>query len=142
MQPSVSTCRVVRPDDRYREKQGFEYDGAVSAQRVGSRALCMHLITIPPGGRAKAHMHESHESAVYVLSGSACMWYGSKLEEHLSVKAGDFLYIPAGVPHLPYNPSPTESCSAVISRTDPNEQESVKLLPELEALVDQRRPGV
>jgi uncharacterized RmlC-like cupin family protein len=36
------------------------------------------------------------------------------------------------MPHLPYNPSQTEACTAVIARTDPNEQESVVLLPDLE----------
>jgi len=50
------------------------------------------------------------------------------LEQHLRVGAGDFLYIPAGVPHLPANPSASEPCVAVIARTDPNEQESVVLL--------------
>jgi len=41
---------------------------------------------------------------------------------------GDFLYIPADVPHLPYSASATEPCVGVIARTDPNEQESVTLL--------------
>jgi uncharacterized RmlC-like cupin family protein len=62
-----------------------------------------------------------------VLSGAAGMWYGDRLEEHLVVKAGEYLYIPAGVPHLPYNLSKTEPCTAVLARTDPNEQESVIL---------------
>jgi uncharacterized RmlC-like cupin family protein len=39
------------------------------------------------------------------------------------------------MPHLPYNMSQTELCIAVIARTDPNEQESVMLTPELEGLV-------
>ena len=43
-------------------------------------------------------------------------------------------YIPAGMPHLPANVT-NAPASAVIARTDPNEQESVVLLPELEALV-------
>ena len=47
---------------------------------------------------------------------------------------GDYLYIPADVPHLPYNASETEPCLAVIARTDPNEQESVVLLPELDGV--------
>ena len=42
--------------------------------------------------------------------------------------------IPANTPHLPYNMSQTEPATAVISRTDPNEQESVLLLPELDAV--------
>jgi len=41
-------------------------------------------------------------------------------------------YIPANVPHLPYNASQTEPCVAVIHAPIPNEQESVVLLPELE----------
>jgi uncharacterized RmlC-like cupin family protein len=45
---------------------------------------------------------------------------------------GEFLYIPANMPHLPYNLSASESCVAVIARTDPNDQESVVLLPELD----------
>ena len=82
--------------------------------------------------RAKAHKHAAHETAIYVLSGISGMWFGERLEQHMEVKASDFLYIPADMPHLPYNPSETENCVAIIARTDPNEQESVVLLPELE----------
>ena len=52
------------------------------------------------------------------------------------VREGDFVYIATDVPHLPYNRSDTEPVMAVIARTDPNEQESVVLLPELEDGVD------
>jgi uncharacterized RmlC-like cupin family protein len=62
------------------------------------------------------------------------MYYGERLEHHLVSRAGDFVYIPANVPHLPYNMSQTEPCTALISRTDANEQESVVLLPELDAI--------
>ena len=60
---------------------------------------------MPPGARAKAHLHESHETAIYVLSGEVDTWYGDELEHHILVKAGDLFYIPAGVPHLPANRS-------------------------------------
>jgi uncharacterized RmlC-like cupin family protein len=92
----------------------------------------MHLVTIPPGARARAHVHEGHETAIFVLSGSASMAWGDELEHELSVGAGELLFIPAGMPHLPWNPSATESCVAVLARTDPNEQESVVLLPRLD----------
>jgi uncharacterized RmlC-like cupin family protein len=55
------------------------------------------------------------------------MRFGPRLEEQLSVAAGDFLYIPADLPHLPWNPSDTEPCVAIVARTDPHEQESVEL---------------
>lgn len=129
------TCKVIRPTHTYEGKQGHTYVEGVSAQSTGAQALCMLTLTIPPGERAKAHMHENHETALYVLSGEGQMWYGDNLEAYCVVKAGEFLYIPAGVPHLPANNSATEPCVAVIARTDPNEQESVTLLPELESRV-------
>jgi uncharacterized RmlC-like cupin family protein len=49
-------------------------------------------------------------------------------------KACDCFYIPTNVPHLPYNRSDTEEIVALIARTDPNEQESVVLLPQLDGL--------
>jgi uncharacterized RmlC-like cupin family protein len=128
------TCAVIRTGETYTGKQAFTYFAGISADNVGARGICMHLLTIPPGGRAKAHLHETHETAIYVMSGEAEMWYGERLEEHLVCKAGEFVYIPAGMPHLPYNSSQSEACTAVIARTDPNEQESVVLLPELDAL--------
>ena len=138
---SEPTCRVIHPDETYEGRQAFTYFAGISADNVAARGICMHLLTIPPGERAKAHLHEAHETAIYVICGEAGMWYGEKLAEHLTVRAGDFLYIPAGMPHLPYNPSTTEGCTAVIARTDPNEQESVVLLPELDALFLAREQG-
>ncbi|MFO7633516.1 MAG: ClbS/DfsB family four-helix bundle protein [Caldilinea sp.] len=125
-------CSVVRPDDTYAGVQGLTYFSGVSAQNVGARALCMHLLKMPPGARARAHLHDDHETAIYLISGKAAMLYGPQLEHHLEMNAGEFLYIPAGAPHLPYNPFDQEAI-AVLSRTDPNEQESVRLLPALDA---------
>ena len=65
---------------------------------------------------------------MYVVSGEAGMWYGDGLREHLWLRPGDFLYIPANVAHLPYNASATERCVGEIARTDPIQQESVTLL--------------
>ncbi len=135
---TIPECRVIHPSKSYVGKQGLTYFSGVCAENAGSRALCLHLLTIPPGGRGHAHLHENHESAIYVVSGESEMWYGENLEQHMDVLAGDFLYIPAGVPHLPANQSKTQPCIAVIARTDPNEQESVVLLPELDALAGER----
>jgi uncharacterized RmlC-like cupin family protein len=128
---SNATCVVVRGGAEYTGKQALDYVGGISAESAGSTGLCMHLLTIPPGGRAKAHLHEAHETAIYVLSGTAKMRYGDGLAEELEVTAGDFLYIPAGMPHQPFNDSGAP-VTAVLARTDPNEQESVVLLPEME----------
>ena len=122
------TCVVIRSGHSYEGKQGLTYSEGIFAGNTGAQAICLHLLTIPPGGRANAHYHQAHETAIYVISGEAGMWFGDDLREHLTVKAGEYLYIPAGVPHQPYNPSADEPCTAVLARTDPNEQESVVLL--------------
>ena len=129
-----ATCKVIRPAGAYEGKQGLRYFEGIAAETVGARGICMHLLTIPPGARAKAHKHDSHETAIYVLSGEAHTFYGERLEEHAVTRAGDLFYIPAGVPHLPANLS-DQPVTAVIARTDPNEQESVVLLPDLDGLV-------
>ncbi len=131
----TATCAILRAESTYQGKQGFSYFHGISAESVGARGLCMHLLTIPPGGRAKAHLHENHETAIYVLSGQGHMWYGENLAEHMTCGPGDMIYIPAGVPHLPANASDTEPCLAVLARTDPSEQESVVLRPELDGLI-------
>lgn len=131
---AAGTCRLIRADARYEGRQGLTYLHGVSAESVGSRGLCLHLLTIPPGGRAKAHLHAAHETAVYVISGEGVMFWGERLEHEMVSRAGDIVYIPAGVPHLPLNRGP-EPVVAVVARTDPNEQESVVLRPDLDALV-------
>jgi uncharacterized RmlC-like cupin family protein len=128
----ASSCARLRAGEAFVGRQGFIYAPALSAETVGARAIHMQLLTVPPGARAKAHKHERHETAIHVLSGEVGMWYGERLEHHMVTRAGDFVYIPADTPHLPYNMSATEPATAVVARTDPNEQESVAMLPELD----------
>ena len=91
------------------------------------------MLTIPPGVKGKAHLHESHETAIYTLSGQVETWYGDRLQHHIVSRAGDFLYIPPGCPHLPANLT-DQPATCLIARTDANEQESVVALPELDEL--------
>jgi len=122
------TCAVVRGGAATTDGRGLDYFEGVSAQTVGAHGLCMHRVRIPPGAAATPHLHEDHESAVFVLAGEAEMRYGDALEHRVTVAPGDFLYIPPGMPHQPVNLSATEPCVAIVARTDPNEQESVVLL--------------
>ena len=126
-----ATCRVVRAGVEFMGKQGHLCAPGISAETAGAQGIHMQIVRMPPGGMAKPHKHEGHETAIHILSGESGMWYGERLEQHLVARAGDFLYIPANMPHLPYNLSETESCVAVVARTDPNDQESVVLLADL-----------
>ncbi len=128
--------RVVHAGESYQGKQGPNYTPGVSAETVGARALWLGAVTLPPlGGRTKAHVHENHESAFYLISGDEVeLWTGDQLEHREVARAGDFLYIPAGVPHVAVNRGEMPA-HFVGARTDPNEQESVVMRPELDARV-------
>ena len=127
---------VVRAGEVYEGKQGLNYTPGISAQSAGSQALWLGSGTLPPrGGRTKAHLHEDHESAIYIISGEEVeLWTGEQLEHRDVAHAGDYLYIPAGVPHVAVNRSETPVVF-IAARTDPNEQESVMMRPELEEKV-------
>ena len=125
-------CQIVR-SGAYNGKQGFTLSTGISTQSAGSTGLCLHTLTIPAGSRARAHRHVAHESAIYLVSGEVEVRWGESLEHRDVMRAGDFVYIPPGTPHLPVNPG-SEPATAVVARTDPNEQESVELLPELDAV--------
>jgi uncharacterized RmlC-like cupin family protein len=130
----MDRCIVIRQEAAAGgTRTGLDYVAGVSEASAGSRGLCLQLVTIPPGRRAKAHLHDGHESAAYILSGEVVTWFGERLEEHAVAGAGDFVYIPAGVPHVPANYG-TEPAVALIARTDAREQESVQALPELDGL--------
>jgi uncharacterized RmlC-like cupin family protein len=100
----MPSCHKLRPSGTYAGKQGFSYFEGISRESTGAQAICMHLLTIPPGGRAKAHKHATHETAIHVLSGRAVMLRGDQLEHRMETEAGDMIHIPADVPHLPFNP--------------------------------------
>ncbi len=131
---NTPACKVVKAGQAFVGKQGLTYAPGISAETAGAKGIHLQILTLLPGAKAKAHLHENHETAIYVLSGESGVWYGEGLKEHALVGEEDFFYIPANVPHLPYNRSLTETCVAIIARTDPNEQESVVLLPELDCV--------
>ena len=127
---------VVRAGESYHGKQGLDYTPGVSAESVGSQAIWLGSVTLPPhGGRTKAHLHENHETALYLISADEVeLWTGEHLEHREVARPGDYIYIPAGVPHVAVNRTETPM-AFIAARTDPNEQESVVMRPDLESKV-------
>ena len=116
---------LVRPTQTHLTKQQLPNFEGISARTAGAQALCMHIVVIPPGGKAVAHYHNGYETTIYIIKGRAETKYGDNLEKSSINEAGDFLFIPPNVPHQPINLSETEEVVAVVARNDPNEQESV-----------------
>jgi uncharacterized RmlC-like cupin family protein len=132
----TTAARVVPGGEPYRSPQGTVYAPGVSAQTVASKVLFMGMVTLPPGQRTKAHIHEHHESAFYVLSGDEVeLWSGPRLEHRSLARAGDYLFIPPGVPHVAINRSSTAPAVFVGARNEPTANESVAMTPELDARI-------
>ena len=123
--PPVQQVTALRPGPETATTQGLPYFTGISADTAGARGLAMHLVVIPPGGAARPHVHQGYETGIYVLQGRVETRYGAHLEQVVVSAAGDFLFIPPGVPHEARNLSQTEAARAVVARNDPNEREKV-----------------
>ena len=117
--------RNIRPDREVMTRQRLPYFIGISGETVQSTGLSMHLVVIPPGGRADPHIHVGYETGIYVLEGSVRTRWGPELEHEVVSQAGDFLFVPPGVPHEAINLSETEPARAVVARNDPAEQDKV-----------------
>lgn len=118
---------TVRSTETTMTRQQLPNFVGISTATTGARHLSMNIVIIPPGGAAQPHVHQGYETAIYLMSGRVETRYGPGLRKSVINEAGDFIFIPADVPHQPVNLSATEPAHAVVARSDPNEQESVVL---------------
>jgi uncharacterized RmlC-like cupin family protein len=121
------TVQCIRPEAEIMTKQRLPYFVGVSKETVGAQGISMNLVVIPPGASPEPHYHKEFETAIYILQGEVETRYGEGLKETMINRKGDFVFIPPGVPHQPYNLSTTEPVMAIVSRNDANEQENVVL---------------
>ncbi len=125
--PDPDEIITIRPKAETQTRQRLPYFVGISGSTAGTTGLSMNLVIIPPASSAEPHFHKEYETAIYLLSGEVETRYGKGLKKSVINKAGDFLFIPPGVPHQPFNLSDTEVAQAIVARNDPNEQENVVL---------------
>ena len=118
---------TVRPEKTIDTIQKLPNYIGISELTTGAKGISMNIVVIPPGARAEPHFHENFETAIYLLKGKVETLYGENLSKSVVNEEGDFIFIPEGVPHQPCNLSDSEPAIAIVSRNDPNEQESVQL---------------
>jgi uncharacterized RmlC-like cupin family protein len=123
---------TVRPDAETLTRQRLPYFVGISTATAGATGISMNLVIIPPGGSAEPHFHRDYETAIYLVKGRVETRYGEGLHQSVINEAGDFIFIPPGVPHQPFNLSATEPAQAIVARNDPNEQENVVLYHPIE----------
>lgn len=128
--PGSQEVVVLRPSAAVAAAQQVPVFFGVSAATAGASQLSLNLTAFAPGDCSAAHLHEDFETAVYAARGAVEIFHGPHLEHSVVVDEGSFCFIPAGVPHKAYNLSDDEPALFVTARSDPNEQERVRLTPE------------
>ncbi len=118
---------TVRPSETVDTIQQLPNYVGISEKTAGATGLSMNIVIIPPAAKAEPHFHDGFETAIYLLKGNVQTFYGENLSKSVINKQGDFIFIPEGVPHQPVNLSSSEEAIALVSRNDPNEQESVQV---------------
>ena len=131
---AADRVRVIGPGQTYVGKQGFTYGAGASAETVGAQHVCMNVLPVPAGGRAKVHYHRGIETIAYQLDGECALYYGDRLEHRITVFAGEQVYVPADVPHAPSNES-TASCKIIVVHSSGSDQDGIVLLPDLDAVL-------
>jgi uncharacterized RmlC-like cupin family protein len=131
---AAERVRVIGPGQTYVGKQGFTYGAGASAETVGAQHVCMNILPVPVGGRAKVHYHEGIETIAYLLDGECALYYGDRLEYRLVAHAGEQVYVPADVPHAPSNES-TASCTIIVVHSSGSDQDGLVLVPDLDAVL-------
>ena len=77
--------------------------------------------TVHPGQKSADHHHGEADSGIYVVSGHPrFVFLVDDQEEHIDAAPGDFVYVPAWVPHREENPSDDEDAVVVLARSTPD----------------------
>ena len=75
------------------------------------------LFTVAAGGQTAIHHHGKQETIAYVLSGVCEIRWGETGESVARAKVGDFIHVPAFLPHMEINPSDQEPFRWVVVRS-------------------------
>ena len=129
--------RVVHADEldpNTPQTPGMDRAAAIDAARAGAEKLWAGTVVIQPDAKTGPHHHGSLESVIYVISGTARMRWGERLEYVAEAGPGDFIYVPPYVPHQEINASPDEPLSCVVVRSG---QEPVVVNLDLPVVEDQ-----
>ena len=105
---SSAAIHIVNPaqfDRATAQTPGSERRAAIAPALGIASAIWGGLFEVEPGSRTGIHHHGEQETIAYVLSGICEIRWGERGESVARAKAGDFIHVPAFLPHMEINPS-------------------------------------
>jgi uncharacterized RmlC-like cupin family protein len=122
MMPKQSAVHIVS-EDRFdpgtAQTPGSQRLAAIGPSLDIASAIWGGLFEVEPGARSGIHHHGEQETIAFVLSGRCEIRWGEKGEFSGHARAGDFIHVPAFVPHMEINPSRLLSFRWVVVRSTP-----------------------
>ncbi len=120
MDTDLESIRVIRPeqfDSATAQTPGSQRLAAIHAGAGIDSPMWGGLFLVEPGARTGIHHHGKQDTIAYVLSGSSYVRWGERGECNATIAAGDFLYVPAWLPHQEINPSSEAPFQWVVVRS-------------------------
>ncbi len=115
-----ATIRIVSPDQFDRgtaQTSGSERRAAIAPSLGIASTIWGGMFEVEPGARTGVHHHGEQDTIAYVLSGICDIRWGATGEFSARAKAGDFIHVPAFLPHMEINPSEREPFLWIVVRS-------------------------
>jgi uncharacterized RmlC-like cupin family protein len=99
--------RIVQPalfDRGTAQTPGSERRAAIATNNGIATVLWGGIFIVDPGANTGIHHHGKQETITYVLEGDSLIRWGENGEYSATAHAGDFIHVPAWLPHMEINP--------------------------------------
>jgi uncharacterized RmlC-like cupin family protein len=116
------SIHVVHPaefDSATAQTPGSKRSAAIYPGDGADSPMWGGLFLVEPGARTGIHHHGEQNTIAYVLSGTSYVRWGEHGEFDATLQAGDFLFVPAWLPHQEVNPSSDSPFQWVVVRSTP-----------------------
>ena len=120
--PDYLPLTVIHPeafDPGTAQTPGSQRLAAISCNHGIQTSLWGGTFLVEPGARTGIHHHGEQETIVYVLEGESLIRWGARGESETTVRAGDFLHVPAFTPHMEINLSQEKPFRWIVVRSTP-----------------------
>ena len=99
------------------QTSGMRRAAAISHRTVGSAALWMGQTVVAPHTSSGPHHHGESETAIFVVAGRPAFRFRAEgQEQRIDTEPGDYVFVPAHVPHIEENPH-DEDAVVVVARS-------------------------
>ena len=101
------------------QTRGMTRKPGIDSNTAGASKIFLGHVTCDPNTLGPPHHHGEAETAAYVLKGEIRVYFGEDFKEFVDAGPGDFIFVPAYMPHIEGNVT-DEPAEAVLSRGPDN----------------------